>query len=230
MPSDKALQKKLEADTKTKGYQNKIRKLQSKILELQDKKKAGLGKRVSLVNAILNSRELFKAEIISKYPTTDVEKIFQEIDKLPQNHPIYQLWLKYKPELEAANIALAAVDASLNKIDNEIASEGAEMSVTYSQYDDSYKEAISVGVPTESPQEFNKTILAESILPKAEEGDLNASIEDLQAISMINPEAHAIVTQYNAEHGTAVGLDTQVVTRKKVLTWAAIGAGLFLLL
>lgn len=225
--------KKVEADTESKKYQNKIRKLKSKILGLQNAKNASLGKRVRLVNAILNSQDLFKAEVIAKYPTTDLSKIFEEINKMPSNHPIYILWTKYLPEIKAAEASLQATDAEIKNIDSAIVSEGADMTTTFAEYNDFFKETIASGVPTESPEEFNKTLLAESVLPVAEEtNDMTASIENLQAVSIVNEEANAIVTAYNAEQGTSVGYDpaiTQAEARKKLLKWAAIGAGLFLI-
>jgi hypothetical protein len=212
------------ANAKIKDYQNKIRNLRSKLLNLTDLKRSSTAKRLGYINSILNTRELYKAEMISNFPDLANQDIFATINALPSNHPIYLRWLEFLPEVQALETKISALETQLAEINQSEITTGAELQTTFAKYQDIFATAASQGLIVESPQDFQNILLAESALPAAQEDSLLAHEEDLNVLDLLNEDAHAVLTLEESE------LEAKKESRRKVVKWLAFGAGALFLL
>lgn len=218
-----ASNKKIVGDAKVAGFQTKIRALRSKIFALQNSKGSLYAQREATINALADANELFKAELQSDFPEVEVSELLKTLPTAKSTSPIYIKWMKHQPTVLGLEKKILSLEAEIKKIDKSEVTIGTDMLMSFAEYEQFFKN--NQELQLESPALFNQTMLAESYLPRAEEDTLIADLDDLTGGAIVNSEADAIVTTYEADK-TLVPMSAEA--KSKLIKYALIGGGLFL--
>jgi hypothetical protein len=205
------MRKQEEIDNRKSEF---MKKLHDKRVEQQDVIKDGLELRteiLKLVESKKSSFEMFQAEAEVHYPELKGHSAAATAEKLPDTHPLRQLWANYRPNIASLNHDIHEKAQEYQQLYSKEQSIMADIVSTMKDYNE-HRE----GLP--SAETLAKQFEQQNIIPVVDESSV---VADATSLDLVDTEAQGLISA--TEAAQAVDMQTKP-DLKKIAKYGAIAA------
>jgi hypothetical protein len=191
-----------------------MKKLHDKRVEQQDVIKDGLELRaeiLKLVDSKKSSFEMFQAEAEVHYPELKGHSAAATAEKLPDSHPLRQLWANYRPNIASLNHDIHEKAQEYQQLYSKEQSIMADIVSTMKDYNE-HRE----GLP--SAETLAKQFEQQNIIPVVDESSV---VADATSLDLVDTDAQGLISA--TEAAQAVDMQTKP-DLKKIAKYGAIAA------